>query len=178
MKYSVERAVEVLSNTPDVFKTMLRGTGEAWSHNNYGRNTWSVFDIVGHLIHGEKTDWIPRMRIILRYGKSRPFDPFDRFAQETESKGKAISALLAEFARLRGENIEALLAMKLTENELDEYGTHPALGQATLRELLAAWVVHDLNHVSQMAKAMAFQYEEQVGPWRAYLSILKPPDPR
>jgi hypothetical protein len=86
--------------------------------------------------------------------------------------------LLAEFARLRGENVEALLAMKLTENELDEYGTHPALGQATLRELLAAWVVHDLNHVSQMAKAMAFQYEEQVGPWRAYLSILKPPDPR
>jgi uncharacterized damage-inducible protein DinB len=177
MKYSVKKAVEVLSNTPNVLATMLRGVSDEWSLSNYGEDTWSAFDIVGHLIHGERADWIPRMRIILEHGESRPFDPFDRYAQVKENKGKTIANLLAEFARLRAENIETLLAMKLTDEQLDKRGTHPALGQVMLRELLSAWVVHDLNHVAQIAKAMAFQYENQVGPWQAYLSILRPPNP-
>ncbi len=178
MEYSVQRTVEILSNTPDVLKMMLRGLSQEWSENNYGADTWSAFDIVGHLIHGERTDWIPRMRIVLEHGESQPFEPFDRFAQVKDSQGKKISDLLAEFGRLRAENIESLLAMNLSEKQLNSRGLHPALGGVKLRELLSAWVVHDLNHISQMAKAMAFQLENEVGPWKAYLSILRPPDPR
>jgi len=178
VKFSVAHAVEILSNTPDVLQTMLRGVGDAWSHNNYGDDTWSAFDIVGHLIQGEKTDWIPRMQIILEHGESRPFAPFDRFAQVQDSKGKTLAQLLAEFNRLRTQNLETLLAAKLSDKDFHKRGTHPALGRVTIGELLAAWVVHDLNHVAQTAKAMAFQYHDQVGPWHAYLSILGPPNPR
>jgi len=178
MQYSVNQAIEIIEKTPRVLATMCDGVSDEWTHNNYGPETWSVFDIVGHLIHGEKTDWIPRMRIILEHGESKPFEPFDRFAQFKDSKGKTLADLLSEFESHRRECIETLRSLNLTEQQLDLRGTHPALGPATLRELLAAWVVHDLNHIAQTAKAMAFQYADQVGPWRQYLSVLRPPDPR
>ena len=172
MKYSVERAVEVLSNTPDVFKTMLRGTGEAWSHNNYGRNTWSVFDIVGHLIHGEKTDWIPRARIILEHGGSKAFEPFDRFGMLHASRDKSMNQLLDEFAQLRSRNLSTLDALQITPQQLSLEGRHPELGRVTLGQLFATWVVHDLGHIAQIARVMAKSYRSAVGPWSEYLPIL------
>jgi DinB superfamily len=133
------------------------------------------FDVVGHLIHGEKTDWIPRLRIILERGESRPFEPFDRFAQVEESRGKSMQDLLDEFARLRASNLEVLRSLRLGAEELTRTGTHPALGRVTAGELLATWVVHDLNHVKQIAKGLSFRYRDLVGPWREYLPILTRP---
>lgn len=177
MEYKVEQAVEILRNTPTVLRTMLHDVSDVWAYSNYGPATWSPFDIVGHLIHGERTDWVPRAKIILEHGEATPFEPFDRYAQLETNKGKTIGDLLDEFESVRAENIETLFAMRLTDDQLARRGTHPALGSATLRELLAMWAVHDLNHIAQMAKAMAFQYRDQVGPWLAYASILRPPDP-
>jgi hypothetical protein len=157
---------------------MLTDLPDPWITSNYGPDTFSPFDVVGHLIHGERTDWIPRARIILEHGESRPFEPFDRYAMYEASRGQSITQLLDTFDTLRRENVQALLNMNLSADDLQKRGTHPALGAVTLGELLAAWVVHDLNHIAQIAKAMAFQYRDQVGPWQAYLSILSPPDPR
>ncbi len=177
MEYNVEQAVEILRNTPTVLRTMLHDVSDVWAYSNYGPDTWSPFDIIGHLIHGERTDWVPRAKIILEHGETQPFEPFDRYAQLETSKGKTRGDLLDEFASIRTENIETLLSMRLTDEQFARRGTHPALGSATLRELLAMWAVHDLNHIAQMAKAMAFQYRDQVGPWLAYASILRPPNP-
>jgi hypothetical protein len=140
--------------------------------SNYGAATFSPFDVVGHLIHGEQTDWMVRVRVILEHGEARPFAPFDRYAMFEASKGKSMTELLRTFALLRAKNLADLRALHLTPEKLDGRGTHPALGGVTLRQLLAAWVVHDLNHLHQIAKAMAFQYQQEVGPWREYLSIL------
>src|SRR5687768_13561791 len=172
MPFRLEQAIEILERTPSVLRALLAGLSEPWVMNNYGPETWSPFDVVGHLIHGEKTDWIPRARIILDDGPSRALEPFDRFAQYEGSKGKHIDQLLDEFESLRRQNLEALRAMRLTAAQLDLPGMHPALGPVTLRQLLATWVCHDLNHVHQIAKSMAYQYRNEVGAWREYITIL------
>ena len=143
-----------------------------WIANNEGPETWSPYDVIGHLIHGERADWIPRARIILESGESRPFDPFDRLAQFEESKGKTLEELLETFSALRAENLATLREMKLGAAELAKTGAHPAFGRVTLKELLATWVTHDLDHIAQIARTMAKQYTCEVGPWAAYLRIL------
>lgn len=173
MKFRLDQAIEVLSQTPAVVRSMLSGLSEPWVVNNYGKDTFSPFDVVGHLIHGERTDWIPRARIILEHGTSQPFEPFDRYAQYEDSKGKTIDELLDTFKTLRGENVAALRGMKLTEEQFALRGTHPELGTVTLADLLATWVVHDLNHIHQIAKCMAFQYRDSVGPWLEYVTVIK-----
>jgi hypothetical protein len=172
MKFNVEDAAEVLSATPSVLRSLLAGLGEGWTESRGDQGDWEPFDIVGHLIHGERTDWIPRARIILEQGDDRTFVPFDRLAQFDTSKGKDLDLLLAEFEKLRADNIETLRSWDLTEEQLALTGTHPELGEVTLSELLATWVVHDLNHLRQIATSMAGRYRSEVGPWRAYLSIL------
>jgi hypothetical protein len=172
MHFQLTDAVEVLERTPVTFRALLGGLPEAWTAPNEGPDTFSAFDNVGHLIHGERTDWIPRARIILAQGPTRRFEPFDRFAQYRESQGKSMAELLDEFARLRAANLTTLRGWQLTERELALEGEHPELGPVTLRELLATWVAHDLGHVAQTARVLAKQYREAVGPWRAYLPVL------
>lgn len=173
MEFQVKQAIEILSRTPSVLRAMLEGLSEPWVLNNYGEKTFSPFDVLGHLIHGERTDWIPRARIILKSGEARTFEPFDRYAMYESSKGKSIGDLLDSFGSLRADNIETLRAMRLTREQLALRGTHPRLGTVTLEALLATWVVHDLNHVAQITKSMAFQYRDVAGPWATYLSILQ-----
>lgn len=172
MQFQISEAIEVLSRTPAVLDAMLGGLSEPWVENNYGEKTFSPFDVVGHLIHGERVDWISRARIILEHGEARPFESFDRYAMYEASKGKSISELLGEFADLRSANIVALEAMELTSEQLALRGRHPELGAVTLGNLLATWVAHDLNHIHQIAKSMAFQYRGCVGPWVEYITIL------
>jgi len=172
MEFELERAKEILGRTPATLNAMLRGVSEAWLVGNEGAETWSPYDVVGHLIHGEETDWIPRARIILEHGEARAFEPFDRVGMFEKSKGKTIAELLDEFAKLRKQSLTELSAMNLTPKLLQKRGTHPALGVVTMKQLLAAWVVHDLGHVRQIVRVMAKQYSDAVGPWRAYLSIL------
>lgn len=173
MRFDVTAGVAVLKRTPRILSAWLVGLPDAWSNANEGPETWSAFDIVGHLIHGERTDWIPRARIILAQGEDRTFAPFDRFAQFDASRGLTMPQLLATFASLRAENLATLASWNLTPAQLALTGTHPALGSATLEQLLATWVTHDLNHLAQMARVMAGQYRDAVGPWREYLSILE-----
>jgi uncharacterized damage-inducible protein DinB len=172
MEFDLDEAVALLSRTPMVLKAMLAGLPPEWTRNNEGPETWSPYDVVGHLIHGERADWIPRARIILEDGEARPFDPFDRFAQFTESQGKTLEELLAEFAALRERNLDALCELRISAAELEKTGQHPALGRVRLKELLATWVTHDLDHIGQIARTMAKQYTREVGPWKAYISIL------
>jgi uncharacterized damage-inducible protein DinB len=167
----LKEIVAVLARTPAGLRALLEGLPDACVNATEGGGTWSAYDVVGHLIHGERTDWIPRARHILA-GEARPFDKFDRTAQFTESRGKSLGELLATFAELRRENVEALSGMKLTEEDLGRKGLHPELGEVTLGQLLATWVVHDLDHVGQIARTMAKAYAGAVGPWSAYLSIL------
>jgi len=150
----------------------LDGVPDTWARATEGEGTWSPYDIVGHLVHGERTDWIPRARRILS-GESRSFAPFDRTAQFTESEGKSLGTLLATFTELRGRNVAGLLEMNLSESDLERTGQHPDFGEVTLGQLLATWVVHDLDHVAQIARTMAKVYTDAVGPWQAYLSILR-----
>jgi len=176
-------AIAVLTRTPATLDALLRGLPNIWVRSDEGcsnegrcneeKDTWNAFDILGHLIVGERTDWIPRARIILEYGAARPFDPFDRFAQFKESQDKALEQLLDDFARLRRENLDALQAMNLQPEDLTRRGRHPALGVVTLSELLATWAVHDLTHVHQLSRVMAHQYRDAVGPWSAYLGVLQ-----
>lgn len=173
MHFSLSHAIEILSQTPATLTSMLAGLSESWIKNNEGPETWSPYDVVGHLIHGERTDWMPRLKIILELGESRPFDPFDRFAQFEASKGKSLSELLETFAALRRQNLATLKQLNLTEEHFKFKGTHPDFGPVTLGQLLTTWVVHDLDHVSQIARVMAKQYLDEVGPWVSYLSILK-----
>ena len=168
----VEEAAAVLARTPGALDALLRGLPEDWVGANEGGETWSPFDVIGHLIHGEKTDWMPRVRIILEHGESRPFDKFDRFAQLAASEGRSLGSLLEEFAALRDENVRQLLRLRLSEADLDRRGRHPELGGVTLRQLLAAWVAHDLDHVVQISRVLARQYSDEVGPWRAYLRVI------
>ena len=164
--------IAVLERTPATFHSLLAGLPDMWTATNEGPETFSPFDNVGHLIHGDRTDWIPRASIILEQGPNRRFEPYDRFAQVRESQGKSLTQLLDEFARLRVENLATLRGWNLTERELALEGEHPGLGTVTLRQLLATWVAHDLGHVAQTARVMAKQYREAVGPWRAYLPVL------
>ncbi|HUR29378.1 MAG TPA: DinB family protein [Planctomycetota bacterium] len=172
MEHDLERSLELLSRTPSMLRAWLGGLTDAWALSNYGPDTFSPFDVIGHLLHGEKTDWMPRARWIREKGASQPFPPFDRFAQVQASRGKTLDALLVEFEAARKRSLVELRAMKLDEAALDLSGQHPALGAVTLRELLATWVVHDQDHIAQIARALSFQYADAVGPWRAYLPIL------
>jgi hypothetical protein len=166
-------SIEILTRTPATLDALLRGMPNLWVRRSEGTDTWSAFDIVGHLIVGERTDWMLRVRVILDSGEARPFDPFDRFAQERESQGKSLEQLLDDFARLRTKNLAALQALNLQPEDLTRRGTHPALGVVTLSELLATWAVHDLTHVHQLSRVMAHQYRDAVGPWKAYLGVLQ-----
>jgi uncharacterized damage-inducible protein DinB len=172
MEFQLEQAVEILSRTPAILSSLLQGLSAEWILRNEGTDTWSPFDVVGHLIHGEETDWIPRAKIILEHGESKPFEPFDRFAQFERFKGKSLDELLDTFSQLRQRNLEILQQMNLTPDKMALKGIHPEFGSVTLKQLLAAWVVHDLNHIGQIVRVMSRQYAEAVGPWKAYLSIL------
>jgi hypothetical protein len=165
--------IALLDRTPTTLNTLLRGLSDNWTHRNEGEDTWSAYDIVGHLIVGERTDWVPRARIILESGEAHAFDPFDRFAQDKQSQGKSLEQLLDEFARLREENLAALRALNLRPEDLSRRGRHPSLGAVTLSQLLATWVVHDLTHLHQLSRLMAYQYREAVGPWSVYLGVLQ-----
>ena len=176
-EFNLADAVAVLTRTPATLDVLLRGMPNLWVHTNEGRSnegkeTWSAFDIVGHLIAGERNDWMPRARVILEKGETRPFDPFDRFAQERESRGKSLDQHLDELTRLRRENLAALQSLNLQKEDFIRRGTHPALGPVTLGELLATWAVHDLTHLHQLSRVMAYQYRDTVGPWSAYLGVL------
>jgi hypothetical protein len=173
MKFKIDQALQILERTPAVIAELLQGLDNDWVMQNEGGDTWSCYDIVGHYIHGEKTDWIPRMEIILGNNADKHFVPFDRFAQFTESKGKSLDQLLEEFAALRMKNIEILKSTPLTESLLDKTGIHPTFGPVTLRELLSAWVAHDLTHIYQASRVLAKQYKEAVGPWTEFIGVLK-----
>ena len=172
-EFNLDETIAVLTRTPATLDALLRGLPESWVRSNEGKDTWSAFDIVGHLIVGERTDWMARARIILENGEARPFDPFDRFAQLKETQNKALEQLLDDFARLRRENLAALQALNLRPEDLNRRGRHPALGVVTLSQLLATWAVHDLTHVHQLSRVMAHQYRDAVGPWSAYLGVLQ-----
>jgi hypothetical protein len=172
-EFTLPDTIAILTRTPATLNTLLRGLPHTWVKSNEGSDTWSPFDIVGHLIVGERTDWMPRARIILQHGEARAFDRFDRFAQEKESQGKSLDQLLDEFARLRRENVAALQELNLQPRDLSRRGTHPKLGVVTLSQLLATWAVHDLTHLHQLSRVMAHQYHDAVGPWSVYLGVLK-----
>lgn len=175
MNFDMDRAMEVLSRTPAVLRAMLGGLNRAWTHSNYGEDTFSPFDVVGHLITGEKTDWMVRARLILEHGPARPFDKYDRYAQFEASRGCSMDDLLDEFERLRRANLEALRKLNLSPAQLALRGTHNVLGEVTLEQLLATWVAHDLNHVAQIARCMATQYADAVGPWKQFMGIFRAP---
>lgn len=172
MKFDIDSSIEILERTPGVLKSLLDGLSKDWTQNNEGKNTWSPYDVIGHLIHGEKTDWIPRLKIMLGNHSNKSFEPYDRFAQFEMSKGKSIDELLVEFESLRSENINTLRRMKITKQSESLEGLHPELGVVTIRHLVSAWVVHDLGHISQISRVMAKQYTSEVGPWPKYLTIL------
>ena len=172
MKYSIERSIEILGRTPAVMNSLLSGIDDEWVMNNEGPETFSPYDVIGHLLHGEKTDWTARTKRILEFGDTKTFDVYDRFAQYEESKGKTLQQLLDEFAVLRKENITWFRSRELTEADLDKKGMHPRLGSVTLRNLLATWVVHDLTHIAQVTRVMAKQYKEEMGPWTEFFRIL------
>ena len=170
-EFRLADAVAILERTPGTLSAWLDGLPESWVRATEGEGTWSPYDVIGHLIHGERTDWIPRGRHILA-GDPRPFETFDRTAMFAESQGKSLSELLATLADLRRENLAVLVGMNLADVDLERKGLHPDLGEVTLRQLLATWVVHDLDHIAQIARTMAKVYSAATGPWSAYLSIL------
>ncbi len=168
----MNEAVAVLERTPAVMSALLRGAPEVWLTSREGDGTFSAMDVLGHFIHGEHTDWLPRTRIILESGEAKPFEPFDMSGHEAVIQGKSANELLDTFATLRKQNLEALRQLNLDDAKLDRTGTHPALGRVTLRNMLASWVVHDLGHTAQIVRIMARQYGDQVGPWRERMTIL------
>jgi hypothetical protein len=175
MTFDVEEGMQVLSRTPDTLRALLSGLPDRLQRGDEGPDTFTPYDVVGHLIHGEHTDWIPRARRILEHGESRPFEPFDRFAHLDGDRSRTLDELLDEFEELRDRNLGSLRDMMAGAPDLGARGLHPELGSVTLGELLATWVAHDLTHLIQIARTLARQYEELVGPWRAYLSLFAPP---
>lgn len=173
MEFELAHAIDILRRTPATLNSFLRDLPEPWLVRNEGPDTWSPYDVIGHLIHGEETDWIPRAKIILEHGETRAFEPFDRVAMFEKSAGKSIGELLDTFAQLRAANVRELESLNLTVDLLNKRGLHPELGVVTLKQLLATWVVHDLGHIRQVARVMSKQYRDAVGPWEAYLSILE-----
>jgi DinB superfamily len=173
MQFSLEKSIEILSNTPETVKSLLGNLSTDWTLSKDDSESWTPFDVVGHYIHGEETDWIPRAEIILGEGENRTFESFDRFAQFERSKGRTLSELLETFAELRKKNLETLKSWNLTDAQLQQTGIHPELGEVTLEQLFATWVVHDLTHIRQIVTILAKKYGENVGVWKEYLSILK-----
>ncbi len=172
MSESLSTIVDILTRTPSVLRAMLANLGDDLTHANYGRDTFSPVDVLGHLIEGERHDWIPRARVILEHGEQQTFKPFDRYSMFESCKGMSIAELLDTFEKLRAESLEALEAMSLGADELALTGTHPEFGRVTLGQLLSTWTVHDLHHTAQICKAMSYQYRDTVGPWKAYLGII------
>ena len=173
MEHNLEHTISLLTRTPAALNALLRDLPETWMLRNEGENTWSACDAVGHLIHGERTDWMPRARIVLQFGHAQAFAPFDRWGQVRECQGKSLEQLLDEFARLRSESLGELRALNLRQKDLELRGRHPALGVVTLSELLATWAAHGLTHLHQISRIMAHQYRETVGPWSEYLGVLQ-----
>ena len=172
MKYDLKKSYEILDRTPIVLEALLSGLHDDWLMNNEGPETFSPYDVIGHLIHGEKTDWVARAKTILEYGTNTPFKPWNRFARFEESKGKPLRQLLDEFEALRKENMRWFKGLNLTENDMEKRGSHPTLGEVSLRNLLATWVVHDLTHIAQVSRVMAKQYKEEMGSWPQFFRIL------
>ena len=166
------QTISLLTRSPAALNALLRGLPEEWALQNEGENTWSVFDVIGHLIHGERTDWMPRAKMILQFGETKAFEPFDRLAQLRESQSKSLDQLLDEFAHLRSANLSDLCALNLREDDLERRGQHPALGAVTLSQLLSTWAIHDLTHLHQISRVMSHQYRKAVGPWSEYLGVL------
>ena len=173
MTFEIQESIAILQRTPTVLRALLSDLSDNWIKNNEGDNTWSVYDVLGHLIHGEKTDWITRAKIILSTSENKTFEPFDRFAQMNMGQGKTIDELLKEFSELRTQSLEELKGLQIDELDLVKTGTHPALGIVNLKQLLSTWTVHDLGHIAQISRVMAKQYKTEVGPWEEYLGILK-----
>lgn len=172
MQFDLDKSIEVLERTPACLQLLLSGLDSEWITSNEGPDTFSPYDVLGHLIHGEKTDWRPRVLMIREHGVSQTFVPYDRFAQYRESEGKSINQLLEEFSKLRKENLIWFKSLQLTEADLNKEGMHPVLGTVTMKQLLAAWVVHDLTHIAQIGRVMAKQYKEEIGPWVEFFRVL------
>jgi hypothetical protein len=172
MTYDLAGSIELLRRTPATLRALLDGLDDTWIRATEGPDTFSPFDVVGHLIDGEETDWIPRARIILAQGPNLTFEPYDRFRHYARNRDRTLASLLDELARLRAANLDLLSTWNLTDRELDLPGEHPSLGRVTLRQLLAGWVVHDLGHIAQIARVMAKRYREEVGPWVPYMPVL------
>jgi uncharacterized damage-inducible protein DinB len=172
MKFDLESATAVLGRMPATLASLVHDLPDVWVRQNEGPGTWSVFDVLGHLIHGERTDWIPRARMILAHGTQKPFEPFDRFAQFQASEGRSLGELLGEFRDLRAQNLVELRELRLSPGQLALQGRHPELGVVTLGQLLSTWVAHDLDHLAQIARVMAKCYADEVGPWRVYPRVL------
>jgi len=173
MEHNLDQTISLLARTPAALNGLLRDLPEAWTLRNEGETTWTTYDVVGHLVHGERTDWMSRTKRILEFGETKPFDPFDRFAQQQESQGKSLPQLLDEFSRLRGDNLRELRAFNLQPEDLSKRGRHLALGVVTLSELLATWAAHDLTHLHQISRIMAHQYRDAVGPWSKFLGVMR-----
>ena len=173
MKIELADIIDLLNRTPRALKELLHGLPKTWTESNEGESTWSPFDVIGHLIHGERVNWIPRAKMILEFGERKVFEPFDRFAQFDASQGKTITTLLEEFESIRQENICTLKDMNLTLEDLQKFGHHPEFGRVTLGELLSTWAAHDLDHLVQISRTLAKGYQQAVGPWRAFLSVMK-----
>jgi hypothetical protein len=172
INFNLKEAIEILERTPAVLRSLLDGLSDRWIYNNEGGESWNPYDTVGHLIHGEKKDWIQRAKLILEYGEKKPFEPFDRFAQFKDSEGKTLNDLLEEFEKLRNENIDVLNKLNLNENDFNKKGIHPEFGKVTLKQLLSTWAVHDLSHIRQISRVMAKQYKNEIGPWGKYLAVM------
>ena len=172
VSFNLNEVIVLLQRTPHVLSTLLQDLPQYWIYNNEGEETWSPYDILGHLIHGEKTDWIARLEIILEQGENKSFTPFDRFAQFEDSKGKDLHTLLSEFEDLRNRNLQTLQLKNITPKEYHLTGIHPDFGIVTLEQLLSTWATHDLAHINQMTRVMAKQYAHLVGPWKNYIRVL------
>ena len=173
MEYRLDQSIEILKTTPYVIESYLSQLSKYWIMNNEGKDSWSPYDILGHLIIGEKTDWMTRVKTILSDSDNKLFEPFDRLAQLNEDQNKSIETMIEEFKNLRKQNLDELIALQITEKNLSHIGIHPEFGEVTLKQLFATWTVHDLGHIGHISRVMAKQYTKEVGPWSAYLSVLK-----
>jgi hypothetical protein len=173
IEHRLDDTISLLARTPAALDALLRDLPETWTFRNEGEDTWNAFEVIGHLIHGERTDWLPRVRTVLRFGETRAFEPFDRAGHVREIQGKSLAQLLDEFAAVRSHNLDELRALNLQQEDLARRGRHPALGTVTLSELLSTWAAHDLTHLHQISRVMAHQYREAVGPWRSYLGVMQ-----
>ena len=173
MEHNLQHTIALLARTPSALNTLLRDLPEAWTLRNEGEGTWTTFDVIGHLIHCERTDWMTRAKMVLQSGESQTFAPLNREEHKQSGQSKSLEQLLDEFARLRSANLDELHNLNLQKEDLERRGRHPAFGVVTLSELLATWATHDLTHLHQISRIMAHQYREAVGPWSQYLGVLQ-----